>query len=168
MLKESVRRELSIYGDLLVREYARNLQSDKTFATGKLANSLNFSIEELSNGVSLYIEGYSYGRVVDEGRSPSLPPPYKEIIKWINAKGSFRLRDSKGKFVPKTVKNVARAAYGVAQGIGVNGTIARFNYGGSNFLTMVYNRIANDMGDDFAEAFGEDVELELEKILYKK
>jgi len=52
MLKESVRRELSLYGDLLVREYARKLQSDKTFATDKLANSLNFSIEELSNGVS--------------------------------------------------------------------------------------------------------------------
>ena len=168
MLSENIKKQMKLYGELFVREYRNRLISDKTFATGALANSFNYSFSEASDKIDLFIEGYSYARVVDEGRSPSLPPPYKEIAKWINAKGSFRIRDSKGKFVPKTVKNVARAAYGVAQGIGVNGTIARFNYGGSNFLTIVYNRIANDMGDDFAEAFGKDVELQLEKILYEK
>jgi len=168
MLNENVRREMRLYGELFVREYRNRLISDKTFATGQLSKSLNFSIEELSNGINLFIEGYDYARVIDEGRSPSLPPPYREIIKWINAKGSFRIRDSKGKFVPKTVKNVARAAYGVAQGIGVNGTIQRYGYKGSGFLTLVYEKLQYDMGDDFAKAFGEDVEIQLEKILYQK
>ena len=176
MNQDALDRELKLYGELLVREYRRKLMEDKTIASGDLSNSFVFDIEQLNNSIALVISGYSYGRVIDEGRRAGEPMPVdmrsqfplSAITRWIMSKGSFRIRDSKGRFKPKTLKNASRVAYGVAKAISQNGSLARFNHTGTNFLTLVFERISAQMGQDLALAFGADLQIELEKIIYKK
>lgn len=166
---EALNREMRLYGDLLVREYRKQLLTDKTFASGDLSKSLVFDIEQLNNSLSLFISGYNYGRVVDEGRGAGKRmPPRGAIAEWIMSKSSFRIRDSKGRFRNKTLKEAYRAAYPIAKAIANNGTIARFGNTGTNFLTMVFERLSTKMGEDVALAFGADLQIELEKIIYKK
>lgn len=176
---EALNREMKLYGDLLVREYRKKLKEDKTFASGDLSNSLVFDLEQLNNSIALVISGYEYGREVDTGTFKySKMPPVSAIARWIESKGDFRIRDSKGRFKAKTIKDVNRAAYGLAKAIafgvqnGKNnrppGTIQRFGYKGTNFLTLVFDRLAGKMGEDLALAFGADLQIELEKILYTK
>ena len=176
---EALNREMKLYGDLLVREYRKKLKEDKTFASGDLSKSLVFDLEQLNNSIALVISGYSYGRAVDTGTiNYKNMPPVSAIARWIQSKGNFRIRDSKGRFKAKTIKDVNRAAFGLAKAIafGVQsgdknrppGTIRRFAYKGSNFLTLVFDRLAGKMGEDLALAFGADLQIELEKILYKK
>lgn len=173
---------MKLYGDLLVREYRKKLKEDKTFASGDLSKSLVFDLEQLNNSIALVISGYSYGRAVDTGTDSKnynkRPPvsnlkkgePMSPLERWIQSKGTYRIRDSKGRFKPKTIKNINAAAFGLAERIKNNGTIKRFggNAKGSNFLTLVFDRLAGKMGEDLALAFGADLQIELEKILYKK
>ena len=162
MNTESLKREMTLYGDLLVREYRNRLSSDKKDASGKLGRSFESSVTEFKRSTALYIKAYNYARVIDEGRGKGkTPPPFLRIADWIYDKGSFRLRDSRGRFVVKNVANVNRAAYAIAQAMGPKG------FAGTNFLTLVYERIADKMGDDLAKAFGQDIEAEFKKILYK-
>ena len=166
---EALNREMKLYGDLLVREYRKKLKEDKTFASGDLSKSLVFDLEQLNNSIALVISGYEYGREVDTGTYKySKMPPVSAIARWIESKGDFRIRDSKGRFKAKTIKDVNRAAYGLAKAIRQRGTIARFNNSGTNFLTLVFDRLAGKMGEDLALAFGADLQIELEKILYTK
>jgi hypothetical protein len=169
MNQDALDRELKLYGDLLIREYRRKLKEDKTIASGDLSNSFVFDIEQLNNSIALVISGYSYGRVIDEGRGVGKKlPPLSAIARWIMSKDNFRIRDSKGRFKPKTLKDANRIAYKVADGISKNGSLKRFNKKGTNFLTLVFERISAQMGQDLALAFGADLQIELEKIIYKK
>ena len=169
MNQDALDRELKLYGELLIREYRRKLVADKTIASGDLSNSLVFDIDQLNNSIALVISGYSYGRVIDEGRDAGKRmPPVSAIARWIMSKGEFRIRDSKGRFKPKDIKSVNRAAYGVAKNIAKYGSLKRFNNSGTNFLTLVFDRISAQMGQDLALAFGADLQIELEKIIYKK
>lgn len=162
MNTEALKREMMLYGDLLVREYRNKLAADKKDASGELSKSFEFSVTEFKRSTALYIKAYNYARVIDEGRGKGkTPPPFLAIADWIYNKGSFRIRDSKGKFTFKNVTTVNRAAYAIAQAMGPNG------FPGTNFLTIVYERLASKMGEDLAEAFGKDLDVEFNKILYK-
>ena len=177
---EALNREMKLYGDLLVREYRKKLKEDKTFASGDLSKSLVFDLEQLNNSIALVISGYEYGRAVDTGTdsknynkqppvsNPRKGEPMSALERWLQTKG--RIRDSKGRYKAKTLKNINRAAFGLAKYIKQNGTIQRFggNARGSNFLTLVFDRLAGKMGEDLALAFGADLQIELEKILYTK
>ena len=103
MNQDALDRELKLYGELLVREYRRKLMEDKTIASGDLSNSFVFDIEQLNNSIALVISGYSYGRVIDEGRRAGEPMPVdmrsqfplSAITRWIMSKGSLGLETLK-------------------------------------------------------------------------
>jgi len=105
-------------------------------ATKRTSNSLKHKVTKRGRKVIMEVssrkkKGVDVIGFIDRGRGAAKPPPYKEIAKWIRAKG-IKITDSKGRYKKSTLRNINRAAYGIAQSIGRRGTIKRFGYKGSN------------------------------------
>lgn len=123
MLESRIHKILSMYGNNIVLALQRELRINDNIATGKAIESLRYVIEHQGSQVVLNILGEHYIKKLDEGRKPGKRPPSSTTIeKWIEAKSSFKLRDSKGRFVAKTKSNIKRAAFNISRSIGVKGT----------------------------------------------
>lgn len=78
-------------GNLIVTKMRDNLKQQKANASGKLSDSISYTIQEGNNETSLLIGMENYGPIVDEGRGPSKGgggTDWKpKIIAWMKAKG---------------------------------------------------------------------------------
>jgi hypothetical protein len=149
-----------MYGSQIVFNLQREMRANNNIATGKAINSLGHLIEHAGPQVALTIVGEEYIKKIDEGRKAGKRRPSTSAIeKWINAKQGFRLRDYRGRFVPKTKSNIKSAAFNIARAIGKNGTKPY------NLLEYAFKPVEKKIVADVVVAF---VEEELNKIIKTK
>lgn len=160
MLEPKLIRLLSFYGDDIVAKLKREVRIHKSIATGKALDSLSYNVRYQNGKVILDILGKKYLEVVDGGRGKGKKaPPVKRIEKWIKDKSSFRLRDSKGKFIPKNKSNIKKAAFTIARAISTRGIK------GKGMIEFVMTPLESKILADVVTLF---VEEELNKMIRNK
>lgn len=160
MLESRIHKILSQYGNNIVFNLQRELRMNDNIATGKALESLRYKIEHQNGDIVLDILGEYYIKTLDEGRKPGgKQPSYGSIKRWIEAKASFKLRDAKGRFVPKTKGNISRAAYNISNAIKQRGTK------GNNMIQYAMGPVVNKVLGEVVVAF---VEEELNKMIKNK
>lgn len=160
MLEPKLIKLLSFYGDDIVARLQREMRINKSIATGKGIDSLGYNVRYKNGRVILDILGKNYLEVVDGGRGKGKKaPPIKRIEKWIKSKGSFRLRDNKGRFIPKNKKNIKRASFSIAQAIKKKGIV------GTGMIEFVMKPTESKILADVVTLF---VEEELNKMIRNK
>lgn len=81
---DSIKKALELTGQAIVNKMVETLNKNKNNKTGKLVNSIDYSIN--NNTIEISME--DYGVSVDEGidRGPGKIPPVKPIAEWIRTK----------------------------------------------------------------------------------
>ena len=114
------RRSLEDIGTKIVGKVQFELgQSPVINATGKTSASIKHKLFQRESIIGVGITsrkrlGYQILEIIDKGRSTGMPPPYRAIAKWIRDK-NVPIKSDK-----RTKRNIDRAAYGMAQAIGIN------------------------------------------------
>jgi hypothetical protein len=129
MLKPRLHKILKMYGAKIVSNLQRELRINDNIATGKAIESLKSVVfSDVTMGrsnVVLNIVGLNYINALDTGTAPASrkgrKSRYKSIEQWIRAKSNFKLRDRSGRFLPKTERNIKRAAFSISRSIGQKG-----------------------------------------------
>lgn len=98
-LGQDLRNNLERIGDFLKEELVSELIAQGHRATGKLANSVDYSVKEFVNGLSLEVSYLSYGRYLNDG-VPANRIPFggkktgaktskyiQALIDWVQIKG---------------------------------------------------------------------------------
>lgn len=161
----NLKRLLTAYGELLVKQYRDRLRSDNTYASGKASKSLDYDVRIGEIESELEVIGERYITAINDGRGPNKQrPPSTAILHWMREK-NIRVRDSKGRFTTMTEYKMRSAAFAIARGIGKNGAIKRFNNTGTGLIDIVYNNISDVFGQEVVEAFGQDIEYTLKRYL---
>ena len=160
MLEPKLIKLLSFYGDDIVARLQREMRINKSIATKKGIDSIGYDVRYQNGKVILDILGRKYLEVVDGGRGKGkTAPPVKKIEKWIKDKSGFRLRDNKGKFIPKNKTNIKRAAFSIAQAIKRKGIV------GTGMIEFVMKPTESKILADVVTLF---VEEELNKMIRNK
>ena len=152
----NLQKALNMVGAYYVEEAKSQARIDKTDATGRFANSIDYTLIE----GSIDIVNTMHGKAVDEGSSPSSLGSDKvskdyidNIIEWASAKG---IRPRSG--------SMRKMANAIARSIKKRGIIKRFSYGGSNIFDRVYKRLEERIGEDLTAAYAKDIKDKLNKI----
>jgi hypothetical protein len=152
---ENLKEELIKYGILLVNQYKARLKQDKTYATGRTADSIIYkTTEDELNIISALALKY-----IDESRGPGLPPPRSQILQWVKAKNikPYKKGISEWYMVKK-----------IADKIGEKGTIERFLYKGSGIIDFVYQSNKEEILSNLFAAYGRDIDLVIQDIVNRK
>ena len=112
-------------------------------ASGRLIRNIDVRFQEnQQTGVpELIVEMPIEGYFVSEGRRPGRYPPTGPIDKWVVQKQSIKaIRDAKGRFIPrKTLVFLIRRS------------IAKYGYGGNDFIMKAYDSIQNQVLDKYGD-----------------
>lgn len=107
---------LQEWGDEQIAEAILIIERSNASATGNLAKSLRFEVEQVADGLLLRIYEASYGAFVREGvrgslssaKAPKSPfsfkskmPPAGPLDRWAVNRGISGTRDSKGRFIKR-------------------------------------------------------------------
>ena len=155
---ELTKKAMLRLGKLLVSKYKERLEGDDTVATGKLKDSFKYKMTGFdTNILGLEILAAKYAKIIDEGRKPGKRNPgIRPIMEWMKAKGIKPNRGTK-------VKDYKEAASSIAKFIGEKGTIKRFGYKGSNYLSIVAEQYGGPGVITILEAYEQDLKKELDK-----
>lgn len=115
-------------------------------ATGNLIQSIRADFPSVTpQGVTVAIEMANYYQWVEDGRGPtktttaSKPTLAQSLEQWISAKG-IQVRKSKGQSGQSVLEMRKSLAIAIARKIHSKGTIKRFGYKGSNFISDVLTK----------------------------
>ena len=162
-LKE-VKEELNKFGKYVIKQARTNLTKNKKNSSKKLYNSLNYSIVENNDSVSVIFEMEDYGKFQDLGVSGTKKkyntpykftnkmPPAKAFSQWVIRKGLKGVRDKEGKFIPRKSMQ-----YLLARSI--------FKYGikPSMFFTKPFESAYDRLPPELQKKFG----IDLENIIFE-
>lgn len=93
---KNLNKELNKIGKEIVSEIKSDITKKKAVRTGKMKNSIDYKVTDLSNGGSVQIEAIDYYQYVDEGTS--------------RIKARNFTKDSISKVVKNNKDNIKRAA----------------------------------------------------------
>lgn len=157
----------------VIQQARTNLTKGKKNVDKNLYNSLQGFVENSPAGFRVYFEMEDYGMFQDQGvrgkksyyadkatsGSPfsykDKMPPIKPLAKWAKKRG-IRLRDDKGKFKKGNYNTIG---FLIARSIFEKGMKA------SLFFTKPFQRAFERLPEDLREAFGKDIEDQLQKII---
>lgn len=147
-------------GKLLVSKYREQLEADDTVSTGNLRDSFRYKITGFdTNIIGLELLAAKYAKAIDEGKEPgSRKPGIRPIVEWMKAKG---IKPNKG----TSAKDYKSAASSIASFIQENGTIKRFGYQGTNFLSIVASKYANPGVATILQAYEQDLKNEIDQAI---
>lgn len=159
-------RALKIWSDVIVRALKRELVEDKTVASRKLIQSIRPNIKVFGNRFEAEFIMEDYWKEVDQGQKPGTHPKINDILKWMGNKG----------IGPKTLtgKKSARAkakdrrlalAERIANAIYKRGTIKRFGYKGTRFVTDYTKTLEQRMVESIKTATGKDITIQIKNVL---
>lgn len=160
IVNDELTRALHRYGDELITALKNQLKADNTTASKDLLQSINYYTKQDSNSLNKFIiQAASHWRYVNDGRDAGKMPPIQSIIDWIANKG-IRVRRSRAES-SQSVRTRARSlAFAIAKNIAEKGTIKRFGYNGTGFLTNEVNdQTLRDLSIYLTEITGELVSL---------
>jgi hypothetical protein len=144
-------------GEQLTFDIVQSLKDKELDASGFLISSVDGTdvTQQENNNYSLKIKMADYWEAVETGRRDGKMPPVENIMLWIANKGLISKRTTKG---GSTIKANRKMAWGIAKNIAKKGTIKRFNYKGSKFLSDVVNDEAmRDISLMIGESLGKTV-----------
>lgn len=157
----------------VIQQARTNLTKGKKNVDKNLYNSLQGFVEKSPAGFRVYFEMEDYGMFQDQGvrgkksyyadkatsGSPfsykDKMPPIKPLADWAK-KRNIRLRDEKGKFKKGNYNTIG---FLIARSIFEKGMKA------SLFFTRPFQRAFERLPEDLREAFGKDIENQLQKII---
>ena len=157
---ELTKKAMLRLGKLLVSKYKERIMQDDTYATGKLHDSFKYNVYgDLI--LNLDVLAAKYASVIDKGRKAGRRPPgSRSIIEWMRAKNIKPYSGTKASDYKKAAKSIADA-------ISVNGSIARFNNSGTNFIKEVAKQYQGEGIVEVLNAYRKDIETEINKTVYK-
>jgi len=157
-LKE-VKEELNKFGKYVIQQARTKLTKSKKNSSKKLYNSLNYSIVENNDSVSVIFEMEDYGKFQDQGVSgiktkyktpfsyKSKMPPAKAFSQWVVRKGLKGVRDEKGKFIERKSMQ-----YLIARSVFKHGIKP------SMFFTKPFDKAFDRLPPELQDKFGIDIE----------
>ena len=75
------------YGVKAISEIIAKLKKYNKSASGRLINSLTYSIVDTVEGILAQIKGEDYFEYIESGRKPGRIPPITPLLKWVRLKG---------------------------------------------------------------------------------
>lgn len=161
---------LNLIGENIKSNVQFQLQQDNINASGRTSASIKHTVKERGAIISMEmmgrkVRGYDVLGIIDKGRGMGLPPPYKEIAKWIKQKNIPINSGKRGQ------KDIKRVAYAIAQAIGMgqsrNALPPQFSIRGRSIFDRALMGRQEVYGNQIAEAFAEDVNEYLEDNMPK-
>jgi hypothetical protein len=138
-------------GKLLADSLKDTLRQDDTYATGATDRSITHQAQLRR----VKVVGSNAVFEIDEGRRPGAKRPSNYAIeRWAKAKG-LRPMYKGG------IKNMVRI---IANSIAEKGTIARFNYRGTNVLDRVIKENTNEVEEIVLDGFVADIQAYFDKL----
>jgi hypothetical protein len=121
---------LKKFSDDVIADIEQSIDNKGLNASGNLKASVEPDIVEQGNNITkLKILMADYWEAAETGRKAGKMPPVESIMDWIANKG-IKVGGLKGN---------RSLAWAIAKSIAKKGTMKRFNYKGSNFLSDVIN-----------------------------
>ena len=140
----------------LVKLLKQSIADKEGNATRSLSQSLDSSkIEKIGSSVTAPIYGESHWRYFEYGRKRGKRPPIQAIEDWITSKG-IAVRKSKSESKQSVLDRRRGMAIAIANKIAAKGTIRRFGYKGSGFISDVLTPDnLNKIADTYASIVGD-------------
>lgn len=82
-----LRQVLEDFAEYLIQTAKDNMSKNHSYASGELADSMDYRVEIKDDRYAVYIEMESYWYYVEKGRKAGKIPPVHRIYEWINQKG---------------------------------------------------------------------------------
>lgn len=160
------------WAEVIISALRKEIANDETKASGRLQASIRPEIKVFGNRFVMEISMEDYWKSVDEGTKPGTKPDIQKIVKWMQHKGIqpkvskiglLKPRSSRARKIFKDRRLVL--AEKIAKAIERKGTIKRFGYKGTGFVTDYTQTLANRMVDSIREATGKDIEVNILKAI---
>lgn len=167
-MKKEINRLLNEYGKQAVLVLKREVKIDRTVASGRTVNSINYKV----TGNTVDISYDSTLGILDAGISlKNKGPSTYSILQWMRDK-NIRPRDSrksgsaKGRFVSTSRRNLISSAFLIARAIRDNGTIKRFGYRGTQVLDNIGNKslVMRKLEEDISQVIDKEVNIIYEQL----
>ena len=149
-------------------------------ATGETIDSIKHRVRKTRGKEQIALEffakanrNYAIPDIINRGqksRSNKLPPPTRNIEKWLidkNVKLTVR-KKGKAKAVPRTRQNLKRVAIAIGKSIRRRGSIERYGYSGTNMYVNLFQPEETKMYSDIKQAYQNDVNKHMEREAKKK
>ena len=182
-LKDTIQAMQKLGGDVVKEGRSILKQKKKTTRQNTLYKGFDYLVRGSKTGVELIFEfggAEDYWDFVDEGvrgsggfkgsgkmRGQGSPFSFKKkniargvVEKWIQNK-PLRLRGAGGKFIQKTKANIKSAAFVIGRAIAQRGLTR------TQFFSKPFTQQLNKQTDAILQAFGNDLEKELEIVIGK-
>ncbi len=161
---------MASWSQTIVDALRKEVTRDDTRASGKLLASISPKISILGDKFVLEINMEDYWKSVDEGTKPGVKPDVNKILKWMRHKGivpaptktsltAGRTKRGKKIFKDRRLALAERIAFAIQR----KGTIKRFGYKGSGFVTEYLSTLEGRMMESIREATGKDIEIQILK-----
>jgi hypothetical protein len=174
-------RALEVWSKVIVRALRKELTEDSTVASRKLLASIRPDVKIFGNRFEAQFLMEDYWENVDKGQKPGTKPSVDKILRWMQLKkivpaqplGRIRKLKASGvraslanRFGKKVFKDRRLAlAEKIANAIYRKGTIKRFGYKGSGFVTDYTKTLEQRMTQSIREATGKDITIQLKQVL---
>mgnify|MGYP006879609296 CR=1 FL=1 len=164
VLQTQLEKDLNRYGTELIARLKEQLEKDKTTASKDLLQSINYYTKQ--QGISLmrfHIMAAEHWQFVNDGRGAGKAPPIENIIDWIASKG-IKVRTSRAQSGVSVRTKARSMAFAISKKIAQKGTIKRFGYNGTGFLTNEVNdQSLKDLSIFLTETTGQLIQLSFKK-----
>ena len=160
------------WGQLITATFRKEVEKDDTIATDRLHASIRPDIKIFGNSYTLEILMEDYWKSVDQGTKPGTKPDIQKILKWMRHKGIqprpgktnlLKPRSTKARKIFKDRRLVL--AEKIANAIQRKGTIQRFGYKGTGFVTEQVSTLAERMRESILEATGRDIKIQILNVI---
>lgn len=160
------------WGQLIVASLRKEVSRDDTLASGRLLASIHPVINVFGDRFEMEIIMEDYWENIDKGQRPGTKPDVNKILRWMRHKGivpkpgKSNLTGKYSKRARKTFKDRRlQLAERIASAIQRKGTIKRFGYKGSGFVSEFTDTLAARMRSSIMEAAGKDITIQIKKAI---
>lgn len=132
----TLEQALTLIGEELKSSMTEDLKRNGSYNTGKLSNSINYTVQRNGTTYSLVRSMLKYGDYVDQGigRGPGRMPPVRDIMEWIQMK----------RIPVPTGMTLESFSYVISKSIGKKGTSPK----PKPFITPSINQVMSTKGRD--------------------
>lgn len=163
---------LAKWSQTIIDALRKDLKEDDTVASGRLRASIHPVIKVFGNRFEMQFMMEDYWKSVDEGTKPGTKPNIAKILKWMGNKRiqprqtKLGLTGGRSKRARKVYKDRKLAlAERIANAIYKRGTIKRFNYKGTGFVSDYTKTLEKRMTESIRQATGKDITIQIKNVL---
>ena len=155
---------LEEFGSKFIDKVRKNIEDDKLNASGFLKSKIDYETSALGSDLLKFkILAPDYWEYANYGRGRGGMPPIQNIMDWIAHKG-INVNNGKSRSSKSTLDKARSMAFAISKNIANKGTIKRFGYKGSQFLSDELNEdTLRDLGTRLAELTGRTVALSIKQ-----